>query len=563
MNGTASNSNGVINDLPQYDESFPPLGGAPTSSNNVAGQSQTKKATPQSDAPKRLPPKVKPASASTAAAGKQNRPGSSSAVLYISGEDRRFPQVGMSGEGAQSMAQRRVCQDIAAKTHVSIDLHVNKDRSLTVSISGKIDAVQEAKRLLSRELMIQSECKIEVPREFHRFILGKKGNNLHEIENRTGAKISVPRPEEQSDEIHIHGSKETLKMARDEILAIYHDQARRGQEALTIPKMYHAFLCGPSNRYVDELRQRSGAKINIPPPNVHSDIITITGEKEGVALAKKEILTRLSNIQKDCTTLTFPVPKHQHRYVIGVKGSGLREILEQTGVSVEVPPAESQTEEIVLRGPQEELGHALSLMVERARSIQQRSIAAPAWLHRYLIGRQGSKLSKITANHEKVRVEFHDNEDNISIEGPQHEVEIVAELLDFEVKQLINSISFVELPAVSQIYHKHIVGKNGANVERLQHEFGVQIKLQQSGVVRIEGPPQGVALAKLDIEQLLQKKENEKQKDLIIDHRYHRQLIGSQGSKIRDLRERFPNVQIIFPEIRQQSNIVQLRVGRK
>jgi hypothetical protein len=35
----------------------------------------------------------------------------------------------------------------------------------------------------------------------------------------------------------------------------------------------------------------TGAKINIPPPSVHKDEITISGEKEGVAIAKEKILS--------------------------------------------------------------------------------------------------------------------------------------------------------------------------------------------------------------------------------------------------------------------------------
>ena len=34
----------------------------------------------------------------------------------------------------------------------------------------------------------------------------------------------------------------------------------------------------------------TGTKINIPPPSVQKDEITISGEKEGVAIAKEKIL---------------------------------------------------------------------------------------------------------------------------------------------------------------------------------------------------------------------------------------------------------------------------------
>ena len=46
------------------------------------------------------------------------------------------------------------------------------------------------------------------------------------------------------------------------------------------------------------------------------------------------------------------VRKSQHKYVIGPKGSNLSEILAQYDVSVEVPPLDSTSETITLRGDQ-------------------------------------------------------------------------------------------------------------------------------------------------------------------------------------------------------------------
>lgn len=50
------------------------------------------------------------------------------------------------------------------------------------------------------------------------------------------------------------------------------------------------------------------------------------------------------------------VPKEQHKYVIGPKGCTIAEILKLTGVSVEMPPSDSSTGTITLRGPHEKLG---------------------------------------------------------------------------------------------------------------------------------------------------------------------------------------------------------------
>jgi len=48
-------------------------------------------------------------------------------------------------------------------------------------------------------------------------------------------------------------------------------------------------------------------------------------------------------------------------------------------------------------------------------------------------------------------------------------------------------------------------------------------------------------------------------RDIIIDHRYHKTIIGTQGANIRDIREKFNSVMISFPDSSRQSDVVSLR----
>ncbi len=48
-------------------------------------------------------------------------------------------------------------------------------------------------------------------------------------------------------------------------------------------------------------------------------------------------------------SLEITVARAQHRYIIGYQRSGLAEILKLTGVSVEIPPEEAESDIITLR----------------------------------------------------------------------------------------------------------------------------------------------------------------------------------------------------------------------
>lgn len=89
----------------------------------------------------------------------------------------------------------------------------------------------------------------------------------------------------------------------------------------------------------------------------------------------------LSNLQSSCsssplqkrktTTISVEVKKSQHKYIIGPKGNTLQEILEATGVSVEMPPLDSGSETIILRGEPDKLGPALTQVYAKVRMMEK------------------------------------------------------------------------------------------------------------------------------------------------------------------------------------------------
>jgi len=56
-----------------------------------------------------------------------------------------------------------------------------------------------------------------------------------------------------------------------------------------IPKEHHRFILGIKGKKLNELELQTATKIAIPRPNENSDMITITGTKEGIEKARHEI----------------------------------------------------------------------------------------------------------------------------------------------------------------------------------------------------------------------------------------------------------------------------------
>merc|ERR1712002_450059 len=125
------------------------------------------------------------------------------------------------------------------------------------------------------------------------------------------------------------------------------------------------------------------------------------GEKEGVLAAKAAISVIWKDMEKKSSTISVEVKKSQHRYVIGPRGNAINEILAETGVFVEMPPNTTDSETITLRGPQEKLGLALTKVYEKANSVVNESVSCPTWLHKYIIGKKGAGIQKISQDLQK------------------------------------------------------------------------------------------------------------------------------------------------------------------
>uniref|UniRef100_A0AAR2ISL5 Vigilin n=1 Tax=Pygocentrus nattereri TaxID=42514 RepID=A0AAR2ISL5_PYGNA len=460
-------------------------------------------------------------------------------VFHVPLEERKYKDMNQFGEGDQA----KVCVDIMQKTGAHLELSMAKDQGLSIMVSGKLDAVMKARKEIVSRLQTQASATVAIPKEHHRFVIGKNGEKLQELELKTATKIQIPRPDDPSNHIKISGTKEGLEKAKHEILLISAEQVENCAVALV-----QMFI-----NWVPYLRT---VKVNANNCDGHLCVIAL-----GV-----DVSHAIFSFQKrNATTIAVEVKKSQHKYVIGPKGNTLQEILDRTGVSVEIPPPDSSSETVILRGEPDRLGQALTEVYAKANSYTVSSVSAPSWLHRFIIGKKGQNLAKITQQMPKVHIEFTEGEDKITLEGPTKDVQMVQSQIEAIVTDLVSRMDYAEI-SVDPKFHRHLIGKGGANINRIKDQHKVSVRIppdnEKSNLIRIEGDPQGVQEAKKELLELASRMENERTKDMIIEQRFHRAIIGQKGEKIKEIRDKFPEVIINFPDPAQKSDIVQLRGPR-
>lgn len=93
-------------------------------------------------------------------------------------------------------------------------------------------------------------------------------------------------------------------IGRDAFNWILYQQAKLAFERLNIPKIYHPFIAGANNSQKTKLQESTGARINIPPPSVMKDELTVAGEKDGVRKAVEEINRIYNEKKQKCQTVS-------------------------------------------------------------------------------------------------------------------------------------------------------------------------------------------------------------------------------------------------------------------
>lgn len=75
-----------------------------------------------------------------------------------------------------------------------------------------------------KTMILQASKQISIPKEHYRWILGKQGQKLKELEKVTATKINVPSISDNSEIITITGTKEGIEKAEHEIRVCSEEQ---------------------------------------------------------------------------------------------------------------------------------------------------------------------------------------------------------------------------------------------------------------------------------------------------------------------------------------------------
>ena len=200
---------------------------------------------------------------------------------------------------------------------------------------AKAEAARSHIQSLARTLADETTHTLKIDPKYHRELIGAQGSQINRLQTRYKVHIFFPRSakpaaddqsnadaasdagkprrQQPADEVIIRGPKKGADEARDEIFSLHkYLEEHSAIATVAVQQKQVGSLIGQGGAALDDLRQATGAKIDVPADR-DTDIveIQIKGTAAQVAKAKK-ILEEKRAIFDDTVVQTIEVDKKHH-----------------------------------------------------------------------------------------------------------------------------------------------------------------------------------------------------------------------------------------------------------
>ncbi|KAJ7702967.1 hypothetical protein B0H17DRAFT_922748 [Mycena rosella] len=475
---------------------------------------------------------------------------------------------------------------VAKASILNIDIIGNK-----ADVDGVVRQVSE---LIGK--LIGATQEVSVDWLVHRFITGKNAKKLkqfHEVHN-----VQVffpPESDEQStvllvyDPLSVNASpspdekKKHLEEVAKEILKLAKDAADVKSETIAVEKRWHDAVVGKGgttlNAIIGEdktLSIKVGAEASDPSGE---DVIVLRGASGDVDRAVKEVLKIVEDAKNDeivnSYSTAFDIDREFVGRIVGSQGAGVNKLRDQLGVKVDVSDevdekekdaggkkkkaAQHQKSKVTITGRKENVEDAkkrILAQIERLADEISEVLKIPAQYHSSLIGQSGKYAIRLEDKY-SVKITFPRQSaengegrtrevlkaDEVLIKGGKKGVaQAKSELLDaVEFEKESNNILKFTVPnrAVARI-----LGRGGASINEIKDATDAQIDVDKATDdtaltnISVRGTKKAVAAAKAAIMAIADQVTEETTATVVVESKFHRNLIGAGGQGLKDLVKR-------------------------
>ena len=451
-----------------------------------------------------------------------------------------------------------------------------------IQVSGNREEVQRVKAEIERQVMALRQQigvkQLPIERNRHQFIVGDN-DSIHSFLEKNGCYVIIPQESQDTEFVTLVGPKASLDRGEAEVIEL---AMKMQHQLIDVARLHNKAPNGAQTHaraLTDYLRQRQAiAELEklynsriVLPTDSHSPVNWEVYSSDGTTSYKaKSDITNVINAHPPSRFRHVELHPFYHQHLQNNLRNQLRD---EHGVNLVISEGGKEPNEIVIvyEGiPQAGSPYAIPRqrpssdeVAEFERGLQQ----AQQLIEALTRGRKPIESLSVnvpTKYAEKVSKFVHSEQRNLPegelpvqfvtlggqsfVRGPSDRLTphvdrihafVEAEKQDELERGHITSFAF------PQKHANFLIGKRGENINKLREEFDVEIQIND-GKVDLKGPPKKAAAAKARILALSKKLDEEATHHLKIQPQYHRELIGSRGSQVNRLQDRY-NVRIQFP----------------
>ena len=287
---------------------------------------------------------------------------------------------------------------------VKIEASTTRKTNVTTFIlKGPNEAsVQAAKKELTALFARRVSLTVLVPASLRAYVIGAGGKNIKAITEETGVRIQIPprapgaaAPEsddplaDEQVEVTIEGDEVNAQQAQARLEALVAERTSKLTQRITdVDVLYYPFIAGARNAHAAHLAETVGrgeVSVHVPPrgallahdagERARDVAIIVSGERDAVGAVASAIRAEAADFKAHFRTLTMTMPKRQHSLLVGEHAA---DVLASTGCAIELPSVHDASDTVTIRGPPQQLPHALTAALEKASamSVQTLDLAA-------------------------------------------------------------------------------------------------------------------------------------------------------------------------------------------
>ncbi|KAF2149398.1 hypothetical protein K461DRAFT_45747 [Myriangium duriaei CBS 260.36] len=387
-----------------------------------------------------------------------------------------------------------------------------------------------------------------------------------------GSPADFQVPKRQPSSAEAQQFQKSLEEAQRHLLGLCSGHSNIISRDLDAPAKFHDKLRRHVNKQHDATPQgqipvqvRVGATQGAPVKKASSPSVSLRGPQDAVDDLVKNLLAFIEQEEKDELergfTLDFDFPKEYANQLIGKGGSNIKKLRDEFDVDIQVNDGK-----VEIKGPEAKANACKSHIKSLERKLADEATyvlkIAPQF-HKDLIGSKGAQVNRLQDRY-KVRINFprsSNQDDDSSVaegEAPRRSNQAADEVIvkgpkkgaDEAREELLSLLLYVKdnsnvtTVSVAQSQIPSLIGSGGRELEALRLATGAQIDVPNNRDeadgsarvdIKIKGTKKAVEEAKKRIQESAKVFDNTVTREIQVDKKHHRTIIGGGGEGIRKL----------------------------